>query len=164
MGIWRQGIELKPRNFLQKELTPYRQMPLLAYFGTILSCQPLPCNPAAETPFLPPIWCSDSLSFHKSSSLEECFFTDTGMRTLVGSRPENIEIPESWLEYESTKNVRFPVESPKHMFVRPYSNRKSMTLMIWRATFGLPPAPAARTVALYVYYHYYHYHYHHYVN
>ena len=31
-GIWRQGIALKHRNSLQKELMPRRQMPLLAYF------------------------------------------------------------------------------------------------------------------------------------
>ena len=30
---------------------------------SLRSCQPLPCNPVAETPILPLIWCSDSLSF-----------------------------------------------------------------------------------------------------
>ena len=30
---------------------------------TLLLCEPLPCKPAAETPILPLIWCSDSFLF-----------------------------------------------------------------------------------------------------
>ena len=52
---------------------------------TILLCKPLPCIPAAETAIQLLIWCSESPSSHMSSSPEECFFTDTGVTSHVGS-------------------------------------------------------------------------------
>ena len=36
---------------------PFREKQMLRL------CEPLLCNPAAETPILPPIWCSESLPF-----------------------------------------------------------------------------------------------------
>ena len=46
--------------------------------NTLLSCQPLPGNAAAETALQPPIWCFESLSSRGYSYPEEFFFTDTG--------------------------------------------------------------------------------------
>ena len=54
---------------------------------TLLSGEPLPCNPEAETALQPLIWHAEGLSFQGQSFLEECFFTDTGSGTLVASDP-----------------------------------------------------------------------------
>ena len=41
---------------------------------TLLSYEPLPCNPTPETARQPLIWCSESMINQGSSSPEECFF------------------------------------------------------------------------------------------
>ena len=41
---------------------------------TLLSCEPLPCNSAAEAALQTLIWLSESLSSYMSSSPEECYF------------------------------------------------------------------------------------------
>ena len=46
---------------------------------TLLLCEPVPCNPVAETALQPLIQHSESLSPQASSSPEECFFSDTGI-------------------------------------------------------------------------------------
>ena len=43
---------------------------------TLPLCEPLSCNPAAETALQVLIWCPESLSSQGLSSLEECFFTE----------------------------------------------------------------------------------------
>ena len=44
---------------------------------TLLFCEPLPCNPAAETALQPPIWCCSSQYSQGLSYPEECFFSQT---------------------------------------------------------------------------------------
>ena len=51
---------------------------------TLLFYEPWPCNPVGKSALQPLIWCFRSLSFHSSSALEECFFSDTGRRVVGG--------------------------------------------------------------------------------
>ena len=46
---------------------------------TLLLCQTLPCNPAAETALQTLIWCSENIFSRGLSFPEECIFSDAGI-------------------------------------------------------------------------------------
>ena len=46
-------------------------------------CQPLPCNPAAESAIQPLIWCFENISSYMVYFPEELFFSLTPIRTEV---------------------------------------------------------------------------------
>ena len=72
-GIWRQGI-----GSLVKQSYVSTQCPVEKYALTCALlwplCEPLPCDPAAETTLHPPIWCSESASSYSSLCSGGVFF------------------------------------------------------------------------------------------
>ena len=49
------------------------------YIYNVVLGEPLPCNPEAETALQPLLWHSEGLHFQVYYSMEESFFTDTGV-------------------------------------------------------------------------------------
>ena len=77
--IWLLLLFVPPQTWVVAKNGPIPFLLTVSVKKTLLSWQPFPCSPAAETALQPPIWFFESRFPHMSSSTEEYFFTDTGI-------------------------------------------------------------------------------------